>query len=61
MTANEEHAQRIVGEVLDRLEREYGNASRSNPLPRGDDYAAGYLAGIDTAHQWIKNALGGTP
>ena len=50
-----------VRKVIDRLDREYGNVFRSNPLPRRDGYAAGYLAGIDTAHTWIKQALGDTP
>lgn len=49
-----------AGEALGRLDREYENVARSNPRPGRDEYAAGYLAGIDTAYTWLQKALEGT-
>ena len=49
-----------VGEVLARLDREYATVATSNPRPGRDEYAAGYLAGIDTAYTWLQKALDGT-
>lgn len=46
-----------VREVLARLDREYANVATSNPRPGRDEYTAGYLAGIDTAHKWLTQAL----
>ena len=46
-----------VGEVLARLGREYDTVAASNPRPGRDQYTAGYLAGIDTAHTWLQKAL----
>ena len=47
-------------EVLARLDREYASVAASNPRPGRDEYTAGYLDGIDTAHQWLTKALEGT-
>ena len=46
-----------VGEVLARLDREYSAVADSNPRPGRDQYTAGYLAGIDTAHTWLQKTL----
>ena len=46
--------------VLARLDREYATVAASNPRPDRDEYTAGYLAGIDTAHKWLTQALEGT-
>ena len=45
--------------VLARLDREYAAVAASNPGPSRDEAAAGYLAGIDTAHKWLTQALEG--
>lgn len=49
-----------VGEVLARMDREYATVADSNPRTGRDEYAAGYLAGIDTAYTWLQKALDGT-
>ena len=46
--------------TLARLDREYDTVAASNPRPGRDEYAAGYLAGIDTAYTWLQKALEGT-
>ena len=46
--------------TLARLDREYATVATSNPRPGRDEYTAGYLAGIDTAHKWLTQALEGT-
>lgn len=46
-----------VGEVLARLGREHDTVAASNPRPGRDQYTAGYLAGIDTAHTWLQKTL----
>ena len=46
-----------VGEVLGRLDREHDTVAASNPRPGRDEYTAGYLAGIDTAHTWLQKTL----
>ena len=47
-------------ETLARLDREYATVATSNPRPGRDEYTAGYLAGIDTAHKWLTQTLEGT-
>ena len=44
-------------EALGRLDREYASVAVSNPHPGRDEYAAGYLAGLDTACTWLQKSL----
>ena len=50
-----------VREALDRVDQEWGRYPTPAPDQRHSPYNAGYLDGLDTAHTWINEALGGTP
>lgn len=50
-----------VQDVLDRLSQECGRYDTVATRGRHGPYVSGYLDGLDTAHTWINEALGGTP